>query len=94
VEAHTAQVDAASAAAREIEVAGLAHVATVSFLASRAIPSIGFWVALAGGVGIARAGARRGLRWGYGGSLAAMLQTVALIGPERLGVPVSNAVTW
>jgi hypothetical protein len=93
VEAHTAQVDAASAAAREIEVAGLAHVATVSFLASRAIPSIGFWVALAGGVGIARAGARRGLRWGYGGSLAAMLQTVALIGPARIGVPLTQALT-
>ena len=37
----------AVAAQREKEVAGLAHVATVSFLASRAIPSIGFWVALA-----------------------------------------------
>jgi hypothetical protein len=76
-----------------MEVAGLAHVATVSFLASRAIPSIGFWVALAGGVGIARAGARRGLRWGYGASLAAMLQTVALIGPARIGVPLTQALT-
>jgi hypothetical protein len=97
VEAFTAQAGPApqssSAAARETEVAGLAHVATVSFLASRALPSSGFWVALAGGVAIARAGARRGLRWGYGGSIAAMLQTVALIGPARIGVPLTQALT-
>ncbi len=97
MEAFTARVDPApqsgAAAARETEVAGLAHVATVSFLASRAIPSIGFWVALAGGVAIARSGARRGLRWGYGASLAAMLQTVALIGPARIGVPLTQALT-
>ena len=97
MEAFTARVDPApqppSAAAREQEVAGLAHVATVSFLASRAIPSIGFWVALAGGVAIARVSARRGLRWGYGASIAAMLQTVALIGPARIGVPLTQALT-
>jgi len=80
-------------AQREKEVAGLAHVATVSFLASRAIPSIGFWVALGGGVAVARAGARRGLRWGYGASIAAMLQTIALIGPARIGVPLTQALT-
>ena len=45
---------------REIEVAGLAHVATVSFLASRAIPSIGFFVALVGAARLARAGPLRG----------------------------------
>lgn len=83
----------AVAAQREKEVAGLAHVATVSFLASRAIPSIGFWVALGGGVAVARAGARRGPRWGYGASIAAMLQTVALIGPARIGVPLTQALT-
>jgi hypothetical protein len=97
VEASAAQVHPApqsrSAAARETEVAGLAHVATVSFLASRAIPSIGFWVALAGGVAIARAAARRGLRWGFGASVAAMLQTVAIIGPARLTVPLTQALT-
>jgi hypothetical protein len=80
-------------AQHEKEVAGLAHVATVSFLASRAIPSIGFWVALGGGVAVARAGARRGLRWGYGASIAAMLQTIALIGPARIGVPLTQALT-
>jgi hypothetical protein len=97
VEAFSAQAvpgpQSGEAAAREIEVAGLAHVATVSFLASRALPSIGFWVALAGGVALARAGARRGLRWGYGASVAAMLQTVAIIGPARLTVPLTQAMT-
>jgi hypothetical protein len=73
--------------------AGLAHVATVSFLASRATPPIGFFVALAGGVALARVGERRGARWGYGASIAAMLQTVAIIGPVRFGVPLTQALT-
>jgi hypothetical protein len=73
--------------------AGLAHVATVSFLASRAAPSAGFWIALAGGVALARAGERRGLRLGYGASIGAMLQTVAIMGPARFGVPLTQALT-
>ena len=99
MEAFTGQADAAgvgtprAGSAHEKEVAGLAHVATVSFLASRAIPSIGFWVALGGGVAVARVGARRGPRWGFGASIAAMLQTVALIGPARIGVPLTQALT-
>src|SRR6266581_234853 len=44
------------------EAAGLAHVATVSFLASRASPAFGFWIALAGGVALARVGQRDGAR--------------------------------
>ena len=32
---------------------GLAHVATVSFLAARAAPSAQFWIALAGGIALA-----------------------------------------
>jgi hypothetical protein len=72
---------------------GLAHVATASFLASRAAPSAGFWIALAGGVALARAGERRGLRLGYGASLGAMLQTVAIMGPARFGVPLTQALT-
>ena len=75
------------------DTAGLAHVATVSFLASRATPPIGFFVALAGGVALARVGQRRGARWGYGASVAAMLQTVAIIGPVRFGVPLTQALT-
>lgn len=72
---------------------GLAHVAAVSFLAARAAPSGGFWVSLAGGVALARAGQRLGMRRGYGASLAAMLQSVAIIGPARLGVPLTQAIS-
>jgi len=72
---------------------GLAHVATVSFLASRTTPSGGFWLALAGGVALARAAARRGLRDGYGASSAAMLESVAIMGPIRFGVPLTQAIT-
>ena len=72
---------------------GPAHVATVSFLASRAAPTGGFWVALAGGVALARVAQRRGLRQGYGASLAAMLESVAIMGPARFGVPLTQAIT-
>ena len=72
---------------------GPAHVATVSFLASRAAPTGGFWVALAGGVALARVAERRGLRQGYGASLAAMLESVAIMGPARFGVPLTQAIT-
>lgn len=73
--------------------AGFAHVAAVSFLSARATPLGGFWISLAGGVALARAGERRGRRRGFGASLAAMLQSVAIIGPARLGVPLTQAVT-
>jgi hypothetical protein len=73
--------------------AGPAHVAVVSFLASRVVPSGGFWVALAGGVALARVAERRGLRQSFGASIAAMLETVAIIGPLRFGVPLTQAVT-
>jgi hypothetical protein len=82
-----------AAGATRHEAAGLAHVATVSFLASRAVPSSGFWVALAGGVALARAALRDGIRLGYGASVAATLQTIALIGPARLNVPLTQALT-
>jgi hypothetical protein len=68
-------------------------VATASFLASRAAPSAGFWIALAGGVALARGGQVRGLRAGYGASVAAMLQTVAVMGPARFGVPLTQALS-
>jgi hypothetical protein len=72
---------------------GLAHVATASFLASRAAPTGGFAIALAGGVAIARAAQRLGLRTGVGASTAAMLQTIALMGPTRVSVPLTQAIT-
>jgi hypothetical protein len=74
-------------------VAGQAHVATVSFLGSRAVPSGGFWVALAGGMALARIGQRRGAREGYGASIAATLETVAIMGPARFGVPFTQALS-
>ena len=77
----------------ETEVAGPAHVATVSFLASRAVPSGGFFVALAGGTALARVAQRRGAREGYGASAAAMLETVAIMGPARFSIPLTQALT-
>src|SRR4051794_22313298 len=56
---------------------GLTHVATVSFLASRAAPAAQFWLALGGGLALARAAREQGARTGFGAALAAMLQTVA-----------------
>jgi hypothetical protein len=73
--------------------AGPAHVATVSFLASRAAPTGGFWIALAGGVALARVSQRLGARQGFGASLAAVLETVALMGPARFAVPLTQAIT-
>jgi len=71
---------------------GLAHVASCSFLASRLAPSGQFWIALGGGVALARAGQKHGLRGGYGASAAAMVQTVALIGPARFNAPLTQAL--
>jgi hypothetical protein len=75
------------------ESTGLAHVATVSFLGSRAAPSAPFWLALPGGVALARVAARLGLRSGYGASAAAILQTVAVMGPARINNPLTQAIT-
>ncbi|MDP9133634.1 MAG: hypothetical protein M3N56_02270, partial [Actinomycetota bacterium] len=72
---------------------GLAHVATVSFLAARAAPSMQFWIALAGGIALARTAALHGLRIGYGASVASMLQTVAVMGPARVNGPLTQALT-
>jgi hypothetical protein len=68
-------------------------VATVSFVASRAAPTGGFWIALAGGVALARVSQRTGARQGFGASLAAVLETVAIMGPARFAVPLTQAIT-
>jgi len=73
--------------------AGLAHVATASFLASRVVPTGGYAVALAGGVALARAAQVAGMRVGYGASIAAMLQAVAVLGPSRVSVPLTQALS-
>jgi hypothetical protein len=75
------------------EATGLTHVATVSFLASRAAPSLPFFFALGGGMALARTAARCGARAGYGAALAAMLQTVAVMGPARINNPLTQAIT-
>jgi hypothetical protein len=75
------------------EAVGPAHVAVVSFLAARAAPTGGFWIALAGGVALAGVAERRGARLGFGASAAAMLETVAIIGPARFGVPLTQALS-
>lgn len=80
------------AAHPEPESAGPAHVATVSFLASRAVPSGGFVVALAGGTALARVAARQGTRLGFGAAIASMLETVSIMGPARFGVPLTQAI--
>ena len=56
---------------------GLTHVATVSFLASRAAPSLQFFFALGGGIALARSAIAFGARAGHGTAIASMLQTVA-----------------
>ena len=77
----------------DTEVAGLAQVATASFLASRVVPSGGFFVALAGGTALARVAQQRGAREGYGASAAAMIETVAIMGPPRFTIPFTQAAT-
>jgi hypothetical protein len=81
------------AAAATAVPSGPAHVAVVSFLAARAAPVGGFWIALAGGLALARTAERRGARLGFGASIAAMLETVAIIGPARVGIPLTQAAT-
>lgn len=73
--------------------AGLAHVASASFLASRVVPTGGYAVALAGGVALARAAQVAGARTGYGASIAAMLQAMAVLGPSRIAVPLTQAAS-
>jgi hypothetical protein len=73
--------------------AGLAHVATASFIGSRIVPTGGFAVGLAGGIALARIGQRLGLRAAYGASLAAMLQAVAVMGPVRIGIPLTQSLS-
>jgi hypothetical protein len=72
---------------------GLAHVATVSFVAARIAPTAAFWISLSGGIALARASARHGMRAGYGASLAAMLQSVAILGPARISGPLTQALS-
>jgi hypothetical protein len=44
-------------------------------------------------VALARSARRFGLSQGYGASLAAMLQGVAILGPLRINGPLTQAIT-
>ena len=72
---------------------GLAHVASVAFVGARVAPSAQFWLTLPGGVALARVGEREGLARGYGASLAATLQGVAILGPLRFNAPLTQAIS-
>lgn len=65
----------------------------MSFLAGRVTPVGPFWVSLAGGIALARIGARTGARGGYGAALAVMTETVAVMGPARISGPVTQALS-
>lgn len=77
---------------RERTLAGLANVAAMTFLAARAVPG-GFVVALAGGVPLARASQRHGTRAGYAAAGASLIETMAIMGPARMGIPVPHAAS-
>ena len=81
-----------TAAERERTLAGLANVAALTFLAARAVPG-GFVVALAGGVPLARAAQRDGTRAGYAAAGASLVETMAVMGPARMGIPVPHAAS-
>lgn len=72
--------------------AGLANVAAMTFLAARVVPG-GFVVALAGGVPLARASARHGVRAGYATAGASLVETMAVMGPARIGIPIPHAAS-
>jgi hypothetical protein len=65
----------------------------VSFLASRAAPSLQFFFALGGGMALARSAMTLGARAGHGTAIASMLQTVAVMGPARINAPLTQAIT-
>jgi hypothetical protein len=75
------------------EALGLAHVATAAFVGARIAPTAQFWLTLPGGLAIARAAQRLGISRGYGASLAATLQGVAILGPLRVTVPLTQAMS-
>ncbi|HEY3019230.1 MAG TPA: hypothetical protein VGJ32_03515 [Solirubrobacteraceae bacterium] len=77
----------------DAEALGLAHVATAAFVGARVAPSAQFWLSLPGGVALARSAQRRGLGRGYGASLAATLQGVAILGPLRVNGPLTQAIS-
>lgn len=71
---------------------GMANVAALTFLAARAVP-LGWVVGVVGGVPLARAAQRHGARAGYGTAIASLVETMAIMGPARMGIPVPHAIS-
>lgn len=71
---------------------GMANVAALTFLVARAVP-LGWTVGIAGGVPLARAAQRHGARAGYATATASLVETTAIMGPARMGIPVPQAAS-
>ncbi len=76
----------------EHKVAGMANVAALTFLAARAVP-LGWTVAIAGGVPLARVAERDGARAGYAAAGASLVETMSIMGPARMGIPIPHAAS-
>ena len=76
----------------EHKVAGMANVAALTFLAARAVP-LGWTVAIAGGVPLARVAERDGARAGYAAAGASLVETISIMGPARMGIPIPHAAS-
>ncbi len=70
----------------------MASVAALTFLAARAVP-LGWVVGVAGGVPLARAAQLHGGRAGYAAATASLVETMAIMGPARMGIPMPHAVS-
>lgn len=91
-EASTTQASSSRPEQGESALAGLANVAAMTFLAARAVPG-SFVVALAAGVPLARAAQRNGARAGYATAGASLIETMAVMGPARIGIPIPHAAS-
>lgn len=70
----------------------MANVSALTFLVARAVP-LGWTVGVAGGVPLARAAQRHGARAGYATATASLVETMAIMGPARMGIPVPHAAS-
>ncbi|MGI8413367.1 MAG: hypothetical protein ACR2LV_08480 [Solirubrobacteraceae bacterium] len=70
----------------------MANVAALTFLAARAVP-LGWTVAIAGGVPLARVAERDGARAGYAAAGASLVETMSIMGPARMGIPIPHAAS-
>lgn len=71
---------------------GMANVAALTFLVARAVP-LGWTVGVAGGVPLARAAWSRGARAGYATATASLVETISIMGPARMGIPLPQAAS-